>query len=284
MDKPTSRRTFRPRRFALVWVRCRRAGCGSRLTKGVFDIISAITTAASDDHGGRNDQQAQRHGRNDNRSRHHNRKVPTPPTPVTARRPTNATPVPAPINADGSVTVTVTVGTDDFDTTGGKRVVGIKEGSPRHHRAHRRSTDESTTCGYDIEANAAKGATAKMSFTADKRPANSTSKAMTRRKSCCIVRLLISVSGSPWRCGERWTSQRWGMVKPNGRLEAVGLISAVSSKMSAVGPSATIRPLFMMARGRLEGVEEIVGDDQRGHGETSDDVGELRAGGGIEVR
>ena len=64
--------------------------------------------------------------------------------------------------------MTVTVGTDDFDTTGGKRVVGIKKDSHVTIALTDASTDEQYHLhGYDIEANAAKGATAKMSFTAD---------------------------------------------------------------------------------------------------------------------
>ncbi len=82
---------------------------------------------------------------------------------------TNAPPLDAVAGADGSVNISVTVGTDDFDTSGGTRVVGIKKGA--------NVTIELTDPGvaqkyhlheYEIELDAEKGGTAKMTFTATK--------------------------------------------------------------------------------------------------------------------
>ena len=81
---------------------------------------------------------------------------------------TNAPPVPASTNADGSATITVTVGTDDFDTTGGKRVVGVKKGTTVTISLTDASIDEQYHLhGYDLEFDAAKGAAGKVTFTAD---------------------------------------------------------------------------------------------------------------------
>ncbi|MDQ1425923.1 MAG: hypothetical protein QOD72_3421 [Acidimicrobiaceae bacterium] len=81
---------------------------------------------------------------------------------------TNAPPVPASTNADGSVTVTVNVGTDDFDTTGGKRVVAIKKGTQVTVELTDAAADEQYHLhDYDIEVSAAKGTAGKISFTAD---------------------------------------------------------------------------------------------------------------------
>ena len=94
----------------------------------------------------------------------------TAPTSATvADKPatTNAPPVAAVPNADGSVTVTVTVGTDDFDTTGGKRVVGIKKGANVTVQLTDAASDEQYHLhGYDLEATAKKGAAGTISFTA----------------------------------------------------------------------------------------------------------------------
>jgi uncharacterized lipoprotein YbaY len=60
------------------------------------------------------------------------------------------------------------VGTDDFDTTGGKRVVGIKKGASVTIELIDASTDDEYHLhGYDIEVAAAKGTTGKLTFTAD---------------------------------------------------------------------------------------------------------------------
>jgi hypothetical protein len=81
---------------------------------------------------------------------------------------TNAAPVSAPTGADGSVTVSVTVGTDDFDTTGGKRVVAISKGAPVTIEITDPAMDQEYHLhGYDIEVDAPKGTPAKLSFTAD---------------------------------------------------------------------------------------------------------------------
>ena len=82
---------------------------------------------------------------------------------------TNAPPVDAVPNADGSVTIKVTVGTDDFDTMGGKRVVGVKTGANVSIELTDATAAQSYHLhGYDIETEAAKGATSKISFTATK--------------------------------------------------------------------------------------------------------------------
>jgi hypothetical protein len=81
---------------------------------------------------------------------------------------TNAPPAPAPRNADGSVTVKVSVGTDDFETTGGKRVVGITKGTQvTLELTDPAIAEEYHLHGYDIEVSARKGQAGKMSFTAD---------------------------------------------------------------------------------------------------------------------
>ncbi len=81
---------------------------------------------------------------------------------------TNAPPVPASTNADGSVTVTVTVGTDDFDTTGGKRVVSVKKGTTITISLTDPAADEEYHLhGYDLEFEGTKGNAGKVTFTAD---------------------------------------------------------------------------------------------------------------------
>lgn len=82
---------------------------------------------------------------------------------------TLAPPVDAVPNADGSVTVKVTVGTDDFDTSGSKRVVGIKKGATVTIELTDPAGAQSYHLhDYEIEIDAAQGATGKMTFTADK--------------------------------------------------------------------------------------------------------------------
>jgi FtsP/CotA-like multicopper oxidase with cupredoxin domain len=80
---------------------------------------------------------------------------------------TNAAPVPATPNADGSVTIKVTVGTDDFDTSGGKRVVAIKKGAAVTIELTSKTAESYHLHGYDIETEADAGATGKLGFTAD---------------------------------------------------------------------------------------------------------------------
>jgi hypothetical protein len=149
MDETIGRRSFRTHGLALVSVAVLGlAGCGSSSPKASSTSAAPITTAAST---------ATTTGGSD-----------TTDAPDDAPATTNAPAVPASPNADGSVTVTVTVGTDDFDTTGGKRVVGIPKGSQVTIELTDASIDEQYHLhGYDIEVNAAKGTAGKISFTAD---------------------------------------------------------------------------------------------------------------------
>jgi glucose/arabinose dehydrogenase len=81
---------------------------------------------------------------------------------------TNAAPVPATANPDGSVTIKVTVGTDDFDTTGGKRVVQVKKGANVTIVLTDAATKQTYHLhGYDIEVDADQGKPGSISFTAD---------------------------------------------------------------------------------------------------------------------
>lgn len=81
---------------------------------------------------------------------------------------TNAPAVPATPAADGSVTIDVTVGTDDFDTSRGTRVVSVPKGTAVTIQLTNPTADDSYHLhGYDLEEDAAKGATASISFTAD---------------------------------------------------------------------------------------------------------------------
>jgi FtsP/CotA-like multicopper oxidase with cupredoxin domain len=91
-------------------------------------------------------------------------------TPATdAPATTLAPPVPASTNPDGSVTISVTVGKDDFATSKGTRVVQVKAGATVTIELTDASVDESYHLhGYDLEVEAKKGATAKINFTADK--------------------------------------------------------------------------------------------------------------------
>jgi hypothetical protein len=167
MDEPTTRRTFRPHRYALVSVAVLAlASCGSSSPKAASTSSSpSITTAATATTASATTMAgATTTAGADTTMAGADTTAATDDAPAT----TNAPPVPAPTNADGSVTVTVTVGTDDFDTTGGKRVVGIKEGSQVTIALTDPSVDEQYHLhGYDIEVNAAKGTAAKISFTAD---------------------------------------------------------------------------------------------------------------------
>jgi hypothetical protein len=81
---------------------------------------------------------------------------------------TNAPPVPVSTNADGLASVSVVVGTDDFETTGGKRVVSVKKGTTISISLTDPSiAEEYHLHGYDLEFEAAKGAAGKVTFTAD---------------------------------------------------------------------------------------------------------------------
>ncbi len=80
---------------------------------------------------------------------------------------TNAPAVPADV-ADGAALITVTVGTDDFESTGGTRVVSVPKGTEVTIALTDASADQEYHLhGYDIEVAAAKGETGKISFTAD---------------------------------------------------------------------------------------------------------------------
>ncbi|MEI8238934.1 MAG: hypothetical protein WCI22_05895 [Actinomycetota bacterium] len=81
---------------------------------------------------------------------------------------TNAAPVPASTVAGGGVVISVKVGTDDFDTSKGTRVVSVPKGASVTLEFTDPNADQQYHLhGYDLEAEAKKGETAKISFTAD---------------------------------------------------------------------------------------------------------------------
>jgi hypothetical protein len=81
---------------------------------------------------------------------------------------TNAPAQPADTVAGGAVVISVKVGTDDFDTSKGTRVVSVAKGASVTLEFTDPSTDQSYHLhGYDLEAEAKKGETGKISFTAD---------------------------------------------------------------------------------------------------------------------
>ncbi len=80
---------------------------------------------------------------------------------------TNAAATPADV-ADGKTTITVTVGTDDFTTSGGTRVVSVPKGTDVTVEVTDPNADQEYHLhGYDVEVAAAKGATGKIQFVAD---------------------------------------------------------------------------------------------------------------------
>ncbi len=80
---------------------------------------------------------------------------------------TNAPAVPAEV-ANGAATITVTVGTDDFTTSGGTRVVSVPKGTQVTLQFTDPAKDrEYHLHGYDLEQKAAKGATGTIQFVAD---------------------------------------------------------------------------------------------------------------------
>lgn len=80
---------------------------------------------------------------------------------------TNAPGTPAEV-AGGKATITVTVGTDDFETSGGTRVVSVPKGTDvTIELTDAASEQEYHLHGYDIEVSAEKGATGTLRFTAD---------------------------------------------------------------------------------------------------------------------
>ena len=81
---------------------------------------------------------------------------------------TNAPATPAELAADGSATITVTVGKDDFDTSGGTRVVSVPKGTAVTITLTDPASDQEYHLhGYDIEVSATKGEPGALSFTAD---------------------------------------------------------------------------------------------------------------------
>lgn len=80
---------------------------------------------------------------------------------------TNAPATPASI-ANGSATISVTVGTDDFDTSNGTRVVSVPKGTAVTLELTDPAIDEQYHLhGYDVEAGGKKGEKVSISFTAD---------------------------------------------------------------------------------------------------------------------
>ena len=75
---------------------------------------------------------------------------------------------PAQANADGSYTISVTVGTDDFQTTKGTRVVSVPKGANVTLSFTTPNADDDIHLhGYDLAVKTLKGATGTISFTAD---------------------------------------------------------------------------------------------------------------------
>ena len=69
---------------------------------------------------------------------------------------------------DGKVTITVAVGSDDFTTTGGTRVVSVPKGTDVTVELTDPNADQEYHLhGYDVEVAATKGATGKIQFVAD---------------------------------------------------------------------------------------------------------------------
>jgi hypothetical protein len=81
---------------------------------------------------------------------------------------TSAPATPASLATDGSAVITVAVGTDDFATSKGTRVVSVPKGTAVTIELTDAASDESYHLhGYDLESKVKKGETAKISFTAD---------------------------------------------------------------------------------------------------------------------
>ncbi len=80
---------------------------------------------------------------------------------------TNAPAEPADVVA-GAAVITVTVGIDDFETSGGTRVVSVPKGTNVTISLTDPNADQEYHLhGYDIEVTAAKGETGKIQFVAD---------------------------------------------------------------------------------------------------------------------
>ena len=190
MNETTSRRRFRSHGLALVSVAVLAvASCGSSSPKASSTSSAPITTVAS-----ATTASATTTAGADTTTAGADTTDATDDAPAT----TNAPPVPAATNADGSVTVTVTVGTDDFDTTGGKRVVGIKKGSQVTIALTDPSIDEQYHLhGYDIEVNAPKGTAGKISFTADETGQFDLESHVTE-KTLLVLYVSLICATAPW--------------------------------------------------------------------------------------
>jgi glucose/arabinose dehydrogenase len=80
---------------------------------------------------------------------------------------TNAPATPADV-VNGTAEITVTVGTDDFDTTGGTRVVSVPKGTTVNvHLTDNAQDEEYHLHVVDVETAAKKGETGTISFVAD---------------------------------------------------------------------------------------------------------------------
>jgi hypothetical protein len=80
--------------------------------------------------------------------------------------PTSGPPVPATVT-DGKATIDVTVGTDDFTTTGGTSVVSVPKGTPVTINMTASDAEDYHLHGYDLEQKAEAGQTSTFEFTAD---------------------------------------------------------------------------------------------------------------------
>ncbi|MGD9795843.1 MAG: multicopper oxidase domain-containing protein [Acidimicrobiia bacterium] len=81
--------------------------------------------------------------------------------------PTSAAATPAVLAADKSANIKVTVGSDDFATSKGTRVVSVPKGTSVTIELTDPAADQTYHLhGYDIETDAKKGETAKIAFTA----------------------------------------------------------------------------------------------------------------------
>ena len=80
--------------------------------------------------------------------------------------PTSGPPVPATVT-DGKATIDVTVGTDDFETSGGTRVVSVPKGTSVTINMTSSAAEDYHLHGYDLEQKADAGKTSTFEFTAD---------------------------------------------------------------------------------------------------------------------
>jgi len=80
--------------------------------------------------------------------------------------PTSAPPVPAAVT-NGKATIDVKVGTDDFTTTKGTRVVSVPKGTSVTINLTATEAEDYHLHGYDIEQKADPGQTSTFEFTAD---------------------------------------------------------------------------------------------------------------------